>query len=40
MVLNQLLPMLPPEGLDISRVSFIGWSMGGYGALLLGGALG
>jgi enterochelin esterase-like enzyme len=40
MVLNELLPMLPSEGLDISRVSFIGWSMGGYGALLLGGALG
>jgi S-formylglutathione hydrolase FrmB len=40
MVLNELLPMLPSQGLDISRVSFIGWSMGGYGALLLGGALG
>jgi pimeloyl-ACP methyl ester carboxylesterase len=40
MVLNELLPMLPSQGLDVSRVSFIGWSMGGYGSLLLGGALG
>ncbi len=40
MVLNELLPMLAAKGLDTSRVSFIGWSMGGYGALLLGGALG
>ncbi len=40
MVLNELLPMLATKGLDTSRVSFIGWSMGGYGALLLGGALG
>jgi S-formylglutathione hydrolase FrmB len=32
--------MLAAKGLDTSRVSFIGWSMGGYGALLLGGALG
>jgi pimeloyl-ACP methyl ester carboxylesterase len=40
MVLNELLPMLPSQGLDTSRVSFIGWSMGGYGSLLLGGALG
>lgn len=40
MVLRELLPMLAGKGLDTSRVSFIGWSMGGYGALLLGGALG
>lgn len=40
MVLTELLPMLATEGLDTSRVGFIGWSMGGYGALLLGGALG
>ncbi|OBK71804.1 alpha/beta hydrolase-fold protein [Mycobacterium sp. 1274761.0] len=40
MVLTELLPMLAAKGLDTSRVSFIGWSMGGYGALLLGGALG
>jgi S-formylglutathione hydrolase FrmB len=40
MVLNELIPMLGPHGLDTSRVGFLGWSMGGYGALLLGGRLG
>lgn len=40
MVLNELIPMLATKGLDISRVGFIGWSMGGYGALLLGARLG
>ena len=40
MVLAELLPMLAVKGLDTSRVGFIGWSMGGYGALLLGGLLG
>lgn len=40
MVLDELIPMLPGLGLDTSRVGFIGWSMGGYGALLLGSRLG
>lgn len=40
MVLNELIPMLAARGLDTSRVGFIGWSMGGYGALLLGARLG
>jgi S-formylglutathione hydrolase FrmB len=40
MVLNELIPMLDAKGLDTSRVAFLGWSMGGYGALLLGGRLG
>ncbi|MCV7322593.1 alpha/beta hydrolase-fold protein [Mycolicibacterium confluentis] len=40
MVLDELLPMLDSQGLDTSRVAFLGWSMGGYGALLLGGRLG
>ncbi len=40
MVLNELIPMLSGQGLDTSRVGFLGWSMGGYGALLLGGRLG
>ena len=40
MVLNELIPMLSEQGLDTSRVAFMGWSMGGYGALLLGARLG
>jgi S-formylglutathione hydrolase FrmB len=40
MVLNELIPMLHSQNLDTSRVAFLGWSMGGYGALLLGGRLG
>ncbi|WNG93055.1 hypothetical protein [Mycobacterium sp. ITM-2016-00318] len=40
MVLKEFLPMLTSKGLDTRRVSLIGWSMGGYGALLLGGVLG
>ncbi|BBZ00036.1 alpha/beta hydrolase-fold protein [Mycolicibacterium fallax] len=40
MVLDELLPLLAEQGLDTSRVAFLGWSMGGYGALLLGGRLG
>jgi pimeloyl-ACP methyl ester carboxylesterase len=40
MVLTELLPMLAAKGLDTTKVGFIGWSMGGYGALLLGGMLG
>ena len=40
MVLNELIPMLAEQNLDTSRVGFLGWSMGGYGALLLGSRLG
>ncbi len=40
MVLDELIPMLADKGLDTSRVGFMGWSMGGYGALLLGARLG
>jgi S-formylglutathione hydrolase FrmB len=40
MVLTELLPLLASQGLDTSRVGFMGWSMGGYGALFLGARLG
>ncbi|KKF02871.1 esterase [Mycolicibacterium obuense] len=40
MVLDEFLPLLAGQGLDTSRVGFLGWSMGGYGALLLGARLG
>src|SRR5574337_1608298 len=40
MVTGELIPRLRDQGLDTSRVAFLGWSMGGYGALLLGGRLG
>jgi S-formylglutathione hydrolase FrmB len=40
MVLEELLPMLAAMGMDTSRVGFLGWSMGGYGALHLGAKLG
>ncbi|MBV8966103.1 MAG: alpha/beta hydrolase [Mycobacteriaceae bacterium] len=40
MVLSELLPLLNEQGLDTTRVAFLGWSMGGYGALLLGARLG
>jgi len=40
MVLKELIPLLGTQDLDTSRVAFLGWSMGGYGALLLGSRLG
>jgi S-formylglutathione hydrolase FrmB len=40
MVTDELIPMLARQGLDTARVGFLGWSMGGYGALLLGARLG
>ncbi|CAN5448400.1 alpha/beta hydrolase [soil metagenome] len=40
MVLTEFLPLLAAHGLDTSRVAFLGWSMGGYGGLWLGGQLG
>lgn len=40
MVTDELIPLLADQGLDTSRLAFLGWSMGGYGALLLGGRLG
>ncbi|GAB3609485.1 alpha/beta hydrolase [Humibacter ginsengiterrae] len=43
MVVDELLPQLAARGLrtrPADRVAFMGWSMGGYGALRLGGVLG
>jgi enterochelin esterase-like enzyme len=40
MVLEELLPLLSSMGMDTSRVGFLGWSMGGYGAMHLGAKLG
>lgn len=35
MVLEEFLPLLRSHGLDVDRPGFMGWSMGGYGALML-----
>ncbi len=40
MVLDEFLPLLATRALDVGRVGFLGWSMGGYGALALAGRLG
>jgi enterochelin esterase-like enzyme len=40
MVTDELLPLLRERGVRTDRFGLIGWSMGGYGALRLAGALG
>jgi poly(3-hydroxybutyrate) depolymerase len=40
LVVEVLLPMMGSKGLAIDRVGLIGWSMGGYGALLMATRLG
>jgi enterochelin esterase-like enzyme len=40
MVVDELLPRLAGRGFDVSHIGLLGWSMGGYGALRLGGLLG
>ncbi|MBT2501759.1 alpha/beta hydrolase-fold protein [Curtobacterium sp. ISL-83] len=40
MVTREFLPLLGAHGLDTTRLAFTGYSMGGYGALHLGGLLG
>ncbi len=40
MVIEELLPLLAKRGLATDRVGLIGWSMGGYGALLMATRLG
>ena len=40
MVLEEFVPLLASQGLDIERIGLIGWSMGGYGSLRLASQLG
>jgi len=40
MIIQELLPLLAGKGIATERVGLIGWSMGGYGALLLASTLG
>ncbi len=40
MVVHDLLPLLAGKGIATARICLIGWSMGGYGALLLASRLG
>jgi S-formylglutathione hydrolase FrmB len=40
MVVGDLLPLLAGKGMAVDRIGLIGWSMGGYGALLLASRLG
>jgi pimeloyl-ACP methyl ester carboxylesterase len=40
MITQDVLPLLAGRGVNTDRIALIGWSMGGYGALLLAGRLG
>ena len=40
MIADELLPIAAQHGLATDRIGLTGWSMGGYGALLIGGQLG
>lgn len=40
MVVDDFVPLLGRLGLEVSRVAMMGWSMGGYGALLLSAQVG
>jgi enterochelin esterase-like enzyme len=40
MVTDEFIPLLHDHGLDVAKVGFLGWSMGGFGALHLGAKLG
>jgi len=40
MVVDELVPLLAHRGLDTARLGFMGWSMGGFGALHFGMQLG
>jgi poly(3-hydroxybutyrate) depolymerase len=40
MVIEEILPLLASKGLSTDRIGLIGWSMGGYGVLLMATKLG
>ncbi len=40
MVLDEFLPIVAGQGLDVARLALLGWSMGGYGALSLAARIG
>ena len=40
MVVDEFLPLLARQGLDVDLPGFLGWSMGGYGVLHIAGMLG
>jgi dienelactone hydrolase len=40
MVTDEFVPLLAAHGLDTSRIGFLGWSMGGFGAVWLASVLG
>lgn len=40
MITHELLPLVADQGLNTSRIGLTGWSMGGYGSLLMGQQLG
>jgi len=40
MLVDEFLPLLHDHGLDVGRLGLFGWSMGAYGALLVGSTLG
>ena len=40
MVTGEFIPLLKDHGLDVAKVGFLGWSMGGFGGLHLGAKLG
>lgn len=40
MLVDEFLPLLRERGLDVTRLGLYGWSMGAYGAMLIGSTLG
>jgi S-formylglutathione hydrolase FrmB len=40
MIIYEFMPLLAAHGLDLTKLAFLGFSMGGYGSLRIAGALG